>query len=107
MSTPTVAELEAGLNPPLTAAAIETGDLADVYLAAEAEEALYAEVCTGPCDTPETGRSSYEHTWIRRPVGRRQLTGLTPTRCPRPWPTASPARCAARPRPWTSRCRSR
>ena len=48
MSTPTVAELEAATAA--TAAAIETGDLADVYLAAEAEEALYAQVFTGPCD---------------------------------------------------------
>jgi hypothetical protein len=48
MSTPTAAELEAA-----TAAAIESGDLVDVYLAAEAEEALYAQVCTGPCDALE------------------------------------------------------
>ena len=51
MTTPTVADLEAATAA--TAAAIESGDLADVYLAAEAEEALYAQVCTGPCDTPE------------------------------------------------------
>jgi len=51
MSAPTVAELEAATDA--TAAAIEGGDLADAYLAAEAEEALYAQVCTGPCDTPE------------------------------------------------------
>ena len=38
MSTPTVAELEAATAA--TAAAIDSGDLADVYLAAEAEEAL-------------------------------------------------------------------
>ena len=50
MSTPTVAALEAVTAA--TAAAIDSGDLADVYLAAEAEEALYAEVFTGPCDTP-------------------------------------------------------
>ena len=48
MTAPTVAELEAATAA--TAAAIETGDLADVYLAAEAEEALYAQVFTGPCD---------------------------------------------------------
>ncbi|HEY1324321.1 MAG TPA: hypothetical protein VGF32_28950 [Streptosporangiaceae bacterium] len=36
-----------------TAAAIERGDLADIYLAAEAEEAVYAQVCTGPCDQLE------------------------------------------------------
>jgi hypothetical protein len=51
VSTPTVADLEAATDA--TAAAIESGDLADAYLAAEAEEALYAQVCTGPCDTPE------------------------------------------------------
>ena len=50
MSTPTVADLEAATAA--TAAAIESGDLADAYLAAEAEEALYGEVFTGPCDTP-------------------------------------------------------
>ena len=50
MSTPTVAELEAATAA--TAAAINSGDLAAVYLAAETEEALYAEVFTGPCDTP-------------------------------------------------------
>jgi hypothetical protein len=46
-----VAELEAATAA--TEAAIESGDLVDVYLAAEAEEAAYAEVCTGPCDTPD------------------------------------------------------
>ena len=51
MSAPTVAELEAATDA--TEAAIESGDLADIYLAAEAEEALYAQVCTGPCDTLE------------------------------------------------------
>jgi hypothetical protein len=51
MSAPTVAELEAATDA--TAEAIESGDLVDVYLAAEAEEAAYAEVFTGPCDTPE------------------------------------------------------
>jgi hypothetical protein len=48
VSTPTVADLDAATAA--TAAAIELGDLADVYLAAEAEEALYSEVFTGPCD---------------------------------------------------------
>ena len=50
MSAPTVAELEAATDA--TAAAIEDpdADLLDVYLAAEAEEALYAQVFTGPCD---------------------------------------------------------
>jgi hypothetical protein len=47
-----VAELEAATAA--TAAAIESGDRVDVYLAAEAEEALYAEVFTGPCGTPES-----------------------------------------------------
>ena len=48
MSTPTVADFDAATAA--TEAAIETGDLAGVYLAAEAEEALYAEDFTGPCD---------------------------------------------------------
>ena len=52
MTTPTVAELDAATAA--TEAAIDDpdADLLDVYLAAEAEEALYAEVFTGPCDTP-------------------------------------------------------
>ena len=48
MSTPTIADLEAATA--VTAAAIESGDMVDVYLAAEAEEAAYAQVFTGPCD---------------------------------------------------------
>ena len=50
MSTPTVAELEAATAA--TAAALESADLAGVYLAGEAEEAAYSEIFTGPCDTP-------------------------------------------------------
>jgi hypothetical protein len=50
VSTPTVAELDAATAA--TEAAIESGDMVDTYLAAEAEEALYAQVFTGPCDTP-------------------------------------------------------
>lgn len=50
MSTPTVAELEMATNATAAAIADPDADLADVYLAAEAEEALYAQVCTGPCD---------------------------------------------------------
>jgi len=34
-----------------TEAAIEDGDLVGIYLAAEAEEAAYAQVFTGPCET--------------------------------------------------------
>jgi hypothetical protein len=49
-----VAELEAATAA--TEAAIESGDLVDIFLAAEAEEAAYAEVCTGPCDTPSRNR---------------------------------------------------
>jgi hypothetical protein len=43
-----VAELEAATDA--TAAAIESGDLADIFIAAEAEEAAYAQVFTGPCE---------------------------------------------------------
>ena len=51
MSTPTVAELEAATTAATAAAIADPGaDLADVYLAAEAEEGLYAQVFTGPCD---------------------------------------------------------
>jgi hypothetical protein len=53
MSTPTVADLEAASAATAAAIADPHADLADVYLAAEAEEALYAEVFTGPCDTPD------------------------------------------------------
>ena len=52
MSTPAVADLEAATDATAAAIANPDADLVDVYLAAEAEEALYAEVCTGPCDTP-------------------------------------------------------
>jgi hypothetical protein len=50
MSTPALAELDAATAA--TAAAIEDpdADLADVYLAVEAEEAAYAQVFAGPCD---------------------------------------------------------
>jgi hypothetical protein len=53
VTAPAVADLEAATAA--TAAAIDDpdADVIDVYLAAEAEEALYAQVCTGPCDTPE------------------------------------------------------
>jgi hypothetical protein len=47
VSVPTVADLEAA-----TAAAIADPDatLADVLAAAEAEEAAYSQIFTGPCD---------------------------------------------------------
>jgi hypothetical protein len=48
VSAPTVADLEAATAA--TEAAIQSGDLADTYLAAEAEEAAYARVFTGPCE---------------------------------------------------------
>jgi hypothetical protein len=54
MTVPTVADLEAATaaTTAATAAAIAdpAADLFDVYLAAEREEALYAQVFTGPCD---------------------------------------------------------
>jgi hypothetical protein len=53
VSTPAVADLEAATEATAAAIADPGADLVDVYLAAEAEEALYAEVFTGPCDTPE------------------------------------------------------
>jgi hypothetical protein len=50
VTAPAVAELDAATAA--TEAAIEDpdADLVDVYLAAEAEEAAYAQVFTGPCD---------------------------------------------------------
>jgi hypothetical protein len=50
MTAPALAELDAATAA--TEAAIEDpdADLVDVYLAAEAEEAAYAQVFTGPCD---------------------------------------------------------
>jgi len=53
MTAPTVAELEAATDATAAAIADPDAGLADIYLAAEAEEALYAQVFTGPCDTPE------------------------------------------------------
>jgi len=50
MSTPTVAELEAATAATAAAIADPDADLADIYLAAEAEEAAYAEFFSGPCD---------------------------------------------------------
>ena len=50
MTAPTVADLEAATAATAAAIADPDADLVDVYLAAEAEEALYAQVFTGPCD---------------------------------------------------------
>jgi hypothetical protein len=50
MSTPTVADLEAATAATAAAIADPGADVIDVYLAAEAEEAAYAQVFTGPCD---------------------------------------------------------
>jgi hypothetical protein len=50
MSTPALAELDAATAATAAAIADPAADLVDVYLAAEAEEALYAEVFPGPCD---------------------------------------------------------
>ena len=53
MSTPTVADLEAATDATAAAIADPDADLVEVYLAAEAKEAGYAQVFTGPWDTPE------------------------------------------------------
>lgn len=53
MTAPTVAELEAATAATEAAINDPAAGLVDVYLAAEAEEALYAQVFTGPCDQPE------------------------------------------------------
>jgi hypothetical protein len=50
VSTPTVAELEAATAATEAAINDPAADLVDVYLAAEAEEAAYSRVFTGPCD---------------------------------------------------------
>lgn len=50
MSTPTIAELDAATAATAAAIADPSADLVDVYLAAEAEEAAYAQIFTGPCD---------------------------------------------------------
>ena len=50
MSTPSVAELAAATAATAAAIADPDAGLVDVYLAAEAEEAAYAQVFTGPCD---------------------------------------------------------
>ena len=50
MTAPTVADLEAATSATEAAINDPAADLVDVYLAAEAEEAAYAQVFTGPCD---------------------------------------------------------
>jgi len=50
MSTPTVADLEAAAAATAAAIADPAAGLVDIYAAAEAEEAAYARICTGPCD---------------------------------------------------------
>jgi hypothetical protein len=50
MSTPALAELDAATSATAAAIADPDADLVDVYLAAEAEEAAYARVFSGPCD---------------------------------------------------------
>jgi hypothetical protein len=50
VSAPALAELDAATAATAAAIADPAADLVDVYLAAEAEEALYAEVFPGPCD---------------------------------------------------------
>ena len=52
MSTPALADLETATSATAAAIADPAADLADVYLAAEAEEAAYSQVFTGPCETP-------------------------------------------------------
>ena len=50
MSTPTVADLDAVTAATEAAIADPDASLADVYAAAEAEEAAYSQVFSGPCD---------------------------------------------------------
>ncbi len=52
MTAPTVADLEAATAATAAAIAGPDATLADIYAAAEAEEAAYSQVFTGPCDTP-------------------------------------------------------
>ena len=52
MTAPTVADLEAATAATAAAIADPDATLADIYAAAEAEEAAYSEIFTGPCDTP-------------------------------------------------------
>ena len=60
MSTPPVAELEAATAATAAAIADPDADLLDVYLAAEAEEAAYARIFTGPCDRVPEPESEVE-----------------------------------------------
>ena len=60
MSTPAVADLEAATAATAAAIADPDADLIDVYLAAEAEEAAYAQVFTGPCDRVPEPESEVE-----------------------------------------------
>jgi hypothetical protein len=52
MNTPTVAELEAATAATAAAIADPDAGLLEVLAAAQAEEAAYAQIYTGPCDTP-------------------------------------------------------
>ncbi len=53
MSTPTVADLEAATAATAAAIADPAAALADVLAAAQAEEAAYSQIFTGPCDRPQ------------------------------------------------------
>ena len=50
MSTPILADLDAATAATEAAIADPAADLVDLYLAAEAEEAAFGQVFTGPCD---------------------------------------------------------
>jgi hypothetical protein len=63
VSTPTVADLDAATAATEAAIADPSADLVDVYLAAEAEEAAYSQVFTGPCDTPALENADPNQRW--------------------------------------------
>jgi len=60
MTAPTVADLEAATAATAAAIADPDAGLIDVYLAAEAEEAAYVRIFTGPCDRVPEPESEVE-----------------------------------------------
>jgi hypothetical protein len=61
VSAPTVADLEAATAATAAAIADPDAGLLDVLATAQAEEAAYAEIFTGPCDTPALEAAHPDH----------------------------------------------
>ena len=59
MKAPSLADLDAATAATAAALADPSADLTDVYLAAAAEEAAYAQIFTGPCDRQPSPLAAY------------------------------------------------